>query len=88
MERYRITKLFYNECLIYIRKNGKYRLYGDDLKIKYYFNQNKYHLNDIKLDNLEIIDERVFSDSKYKELYAKMMITKGIKQVVLINSLD
>ena len=88
MERYRITKLFYKDYLIYIKKKGKYRLYGDDLKIKHYFNLHKYHLNEIKLDNLEIIDKKVFLVNRYKELYAKMVIIEGIKWAVLINSFD
>ena len=55
MERYRITKLFYKDYLIYISKKGKYKLYGDDLMMSHYFNIRKYHLNKIKLDNLEVI---------------------------------
>lgn len=82
MERYRVTKFFYKDYLLYIKKKGKYHLYGDDLKIKDYFNLKKYHLNSLKLDNLEILEEKKFTDNRYKELYCKMIVIEAIKRYV------
>ena len=78
MERYRITKLFYKDYLIYISKKGKYKLYGDDLMMSHYFNIRKYHLNKVKLDNLEVIEQVKYDDNKYLELYVKMIIIDAI----------
>ena len=84
MERYLVTKVFYEDYLIYILKKGKYRLYGDDYKISKLFNLKKYKVNKLILDNLDIKNIVRYKDNRYKELYSKMLlldiITNKIKR--------
>ena len=74
MERYLVTKVFYEDYLIYILKKGKYRLYGDDYKISKIFNLKKYKVNKLILDNLDIKNIVRYKDNRYKELYSKMLL--------------
>ena len=46
--------------------------------MSHYFNIRKYHLNKIKLDNLEVIEQVIYDDNKYLELYVKMIIIDAI----------
>lgn len=74
MERYLVTKVFYEDYLIYILKKGKYRLYGDDYKISKIFNLKKYKVNKLIFDNLDIKNIVRYKDNRYKELYSKMLL--------------
>ena len=73
-----LTAACYKYYLIYISKKGKYKLYGDDLMMSHYFNIREQHLNKIKLDNLEVIEQVIYDDNKYLELYVKMIIIDAI----------
>lgn len=70
-----LKRLYQNDLIIFIKNKKYYYLDNDLLIIKYFNNLNKYHINYILLDDLDIIHRKVYIDNRYMEyLYKSLLI--------------
>lgn len=72
-ERYDVLKHIYQNYLILIIKNNKYVTFDEDKIIFNYINRNlnKYEINYIILDNLDIIIKKEYENNNYLYYYTK-----------------
>lgn len=72
-ERYNVLKYIYQNYLILLIKNNKYYTFDEDKIIFNYINRNlnKYEINYIILDNLDIIVKKEYENNNYLYYYTK-----------------
>ena len=87
--RYLFLKKMNRKSIILIKGKNKYYSYGKDLEILKFINFNmeyinsslsyldRYNINYIVLDNLDVIVDKVYSDNNYKK-YLKLVYLKKI----------
>ena len=87
--RYLFLKKMNRKSIILIKGKNKYYSYGRDLDILKFINFNmeyinsslsyldKYNINYIVLDNLDVIVDKFYSDNNYKK-YLKLIYLKNI----------
>lgn len=83
--RYEFIKKIYKDYIIFVVKKDKYyTLKNDELICKCYginlFNINKYNLNYLVLDNLDIIEIENYDDNKYYDYLIKSILIEVIKK--------
>lgn len=75
-----LKKLYPNDIIIFLKKNTYYVYYEDVCllkKVKRYriINYlNMKHINYIIIDNLDIVEHKIFDDNKYRRLYRLTII--------------
>lgn len=72
-ERYNVLKHIYQNYLILIIKNNKYYTFDEDKLLFNYTNKNlnKYEINYIILNNLDIIIKKEYENNNYLYYYTK-----------------
>ena len=72
-ERYNVLKHIYQNYLILIIKNNKYYTFDEDKLLFNYINKNlnKYEINYIILNNLDIIIKKEYENNNYLTPYHK-----------------
>ena len=82
-ERYEVIKKLYPNYLILIRYKDKIKTFKEDKIIYNYINKNinKYHINYIILDKLDIEKTKEYSDNNYINIYFKIKIINILKNV-------
>ena len=84
-ERYNVLKHIYQNYLILIIKNNKYYTFDEDKIIFNYINRNlnKYEINYIILDNLDIIVKKEYENNKYLNYYFKINLINILERRLL-----
>ena len=88
MNRYKFAKEVHPEYVVLLLIKGKYITYGSDLELIHYikFNENlcifdKYKINYLVLDNLDIIEKSSYDINNYNLYIRKMIIEKIVKKI-------
>ena len=84
-ERYEVIKKLYPNYLILIIKNNKYYTFDEDKIIFNYINRNlnKYEINYIILDNLNIIVKKEYENNNYLNYYFKVNLINILERRLL-----
>ena len=84
-ERYEVIKKLYPNYLILIIKNNKYYTFDEDKIIFNYINRNlnKYEINYIILDNLDIIVKKEYENNNYINYYFKVNLINILERRLL-----
>ena len=84
-ERYEVIKKLYPNYLILIIKNNKYYTFDEDKLIFNYLNRNlnKYEINYIILDNLDIIVKKEYENNNYLNYYFKINLINILERRLL-----
>ena len=84
-ERYNVLKHIYQNYLILIIKNNKYYTFDEDKIIFNYINRNlnKYEINYIILDNLDIIVKKEYENNYYLNYYFKVNLINILERRLL-----
>lgn len=84
-ERYDVLKHIYHNYLILIIKNNKYYTFDEDKLIFNYINKNlnKYEINYIILDNLDIIVKKEYENNNYLNYYFKVNLINILERRLL-----
>ena len=69
-----LKRLYQNDLIIFIKNRKFYYLDNDLLIIKYFNNLDKYHINYILLNDLDIVYKKVYTDNRYIEYLYKSLI--------------
>ena len=82
-ERYEVIKKLYPNYLILIRYKDKLKTFKEDKIIYNYINKNinKYHINYIILNKLDIEKIKEYSDNNYINIYFKIKIINLLKNM-------
>ena len=71
-----LKRLYQNDLIIFIKNKKYYYLDNDLLIVRYFNNLDKYHINYILLDDLDIIFRKVYLDNRYYEyLYKSLLLS-------------
>ena len=88
MNRYKFAKEVHPKYVVLLLIKGKYITYGSDLELIHYikFNENlcifnKYKINYLVLDNLDIIEKSSYDINNYDLYLRKMIIEKIVKKI-------
>ena len=84
-ERYNVLKHIYPNYLILLIKNNKYYTFDEDKIIFNYINRNlnKYEINYIILDNLDIIVKKEYENNNYLNYYFKANLINILERRLL-----
>ena len=84
-ERYEVIKKLYPNYLILLIKNNKYYTFGEDKLIYTYINKNlnKYEINYMILDNLDIIVKKEYENNNYLNYYFKANLINILERRLL-----
>lgn len=84
-ERYDVLKHIYQNYLILIIKNNKYYTFDEYKMIFNYINRNlnKYEINYIILDNLDIIVKKEYENNNYLNYYFKINLINILERRLL-----
>lgn len=84
-ERYEVIKKLYPIYLILLIKNNKYYTFDEDKIIFNYINRNlnKYEINYIILDNLDIIVKKEYENNNYLNYYFKVNLINILERRLL-----
>lgn len=84
-ERYEVIKTLYPNYLILLIKNNKYYTFDEDKIIFNYINRNlnKYEINYIILDNLDIIVKKEYENNNYINYYFKVNLINILERRLL-----
>lgn len=84
-ERYEVIKKLYPNYLILLIKNNKYYTFDEDKIIFNYINRNlnKYEINYIILDNLDIIVKKEYENNNYLNYYFKINLINILERRLL-----
>ena len=80
--RYDFLKKIYNNYLIFFLSHNKIKLYDKTEReiYKCFRRNNKYHVNYIIVDNMDILKRKEYSDNSYVEILCKIKLAKLIKR--------
>ena len=88
MNRYKFAKEVHPEYVVLLLIKDKYITYGSDLELIHYikFNENlcifnKYEINYLVLDNLDITEKSSYDINNYDLYLRKMIIEKIVKKI-------
>ena len=88
INRYKFAKEVHPEYVVLLLIKDKYITYGSDLELIHYikFNENlcifnKYKINYLVLDNLDIIEKSSYDINNYDLYLRKMIIEKIVKKI-------
>jgi hypothetical protein len=86
--RYEFTKKVHPGYIVFLVVKGKYVTYGNDIDIIRYIKFNgkfkvfdKYKINYLVLDNLDIIDKKEYDNNNYDKYLDVVMIRKIVKKI-------
>ena len=84
-ERYELIKKLYPNYLILLIKNNKYYTFDEDKIIFNYINRNlnRYEINYIILDNLDIIVKKEYENNNYLNYYFKINLINILERRLL-----
>lgn len=84
-ERYEVIKKIYPNYLILLIKNNKYYTFDEDKIIFNYINRNlnRYEINYIILDNLDIIVKKEYENNNYLNYYFKINLINILERRLL-----
>lgn len=84
-ERYEVIKKLYPNYLILLIKNNKYYTFDEDKIIFNYINRNlnRYEINYIILDNLDIIVKKEYENNNYLYYYTKYKLINLLERRML-----
>ncbi len=84
-ERYEVIKKLYPNYLILLIKNNKYYTFDEDKIIFNYINRNlnRYEINYIILDNLDIIVKKEYENNNYLNYYFKINLINILERRLL-----
>ena len=88
LNRYKFAKEVHPEYVVLLLAKEKYVTYGIDLELIHYINFNedfsifdKYKINYLVLDNLDIINKSNYDINNYDLYLKKMIIEKIVKKI-------
>ena len=81
-EKIKLLKELYPESLIYVLKKGRYHLSDIDKNIVEIFAKELDNTNYVIVDNLDIIDKKIYLNNNYNNLFLKTTLINIIKMYV------